>query len=76
MELTDQSSTFWNVKKKAHVNQRVNINMRKKANTYTRMRLLSRARFVVRDAQLRTADIDTRPIKKEGNDTTHIRFCY
>ena len=41
---------------------------------YTRMRLLSRVRLVVREAQFRTAAIETSPNKKEGNDTTHIRF--
>lgn len=50
------------------------MNMRKNANTYTRMRLLSRTRLVVRDAQFRTAAKEESPNRNEGKDTTHIRF--
>lgn len=50
-------------------------NRRKDATRYTRMRLLSSVRFVVSDAQLRTAAMDTKPNRNDGNETTHIKFC-
>lgn len=40
-----------------------------------RMRLLRSVLLVVRDAQFRTAAMDTRPIRNDGSDTTHMRFC-
>ena len=72
--LTDQSSTALNVKKNAHVSHRVKIKIRKKESKYTRIKLLRSVRLVVRDAQLRTAAMDTRPNKNDGNETTHIKF--
>lgn len=72
--LTDQSSTSLNVKNVAQVNQSVKINTRKNAKTYNRNRFDSNDRFVVNDAQLRTAAIDANPSKNEGNETTHMRF--
>lgn len=53
----------------------MNTNRRNDATKYTRMRLLSRERLVVSEAQLRTAAMDTSPNKKDGSETTHIKFC-
>jgi len=75
LPLTDQSDTFLKVKNSTHVNQSVKTNRRKDATRYTRMRLLSRVRFVVSDAQFRTAAIETKPNRNEGKETTHIKFC-
>jgi hypothetical protein len=51
------------------------MKIRKNANTYTRIRLLSSVRLVVREAQFRTAAIDARPMINDGKETSQRRLC-